>query len=79
MAFSKRGMRWQPDLHHIPVLSAGRLFHMSKFVSTLVYARHMRDYGELFIYQVQTLFLAIYIFQKTNNPFPGVIFKQALQ
>jgi hypothetical protein len=76
MPFKKRG---KPDLHHVFVLWTGQLFHAGKFVSKLAYVREAKNYGKLFIYQVQTLFLAINIFQKTNNPFPGVIFKQALQ
>jgi hypothetical protein len=75
MPFKKRGKRCKPDLHHVLVLGTGPLFHAGKFVSKLAYVREARNYGKSFIYQVQTLFLAINIFQKTNNPFPGVIFK----
>jgi hypothetical protein len=79
MPFKKRGKRYKPDLHHVPGLSTGLLFPMAKFVSKLAYVREVRNYGKYFIYQVETLFLAINIFQKTNNPFPGVIITEAFQ
>jgi len=75
MPFKKRGKRCTPDLHHVLVLGTGPFFHTGKFVSKLAYVRKASNYGKSFIYQVQTIFLAINIFQKTNNPFPGVIFE----
>jgi len=77
--FKKRGTCWKPNLHHVLVLSTGPLFHAGKLVSKLRYVRKVRNYGESFIYQVQTVFLDINIFQTTNNPSAGVIFKQAIQ
>jgi hypothetical protein len=75
MPFMKRGKHCKLDLHHALVLSTGQLFHAGKFVSKLVYVKEARHYGKSFIYQVQTLFMALNIFQKTNNPFAGVILK----
>ena len=77
MPFKKRGKCCKPNLHYILVLSTSPLFHAGKFVSKLAYVREVKNYGKLFIYQDQTLFVAINIFQKTNNPFVGVIFKSA--
>jgi hypothetical protein len=44
-----------------------------------VYVKAAQNNGKLFIYQVQTLFLAIKIFENSGNPFPGVMFKLAHQ
>jgi len=79
LRFKVRGKRWKPGLYDVLVLSTGPLFHMGKFASKLGFVREGRNYGELFIYQVQTLFLAINILLQTNNPIPGVIFKLVLQ
>jgi hypothetical protein len=74
MPFDKRGNGWKPDLHNVLVLGSGPLFRGGKFVFKLAYVREVRNYGKLFIHQVQTVFLAINIFHTTHNPFPGVIF-----
>jgi len=79
MPFENRGTCWNPDLHHVLVSSTGPLFDTGMIVSKLVCIREVSNYGELFIYQVQIVFLVINIFQKINNPFSGVIFEQALQ
>jgi hypothetical protein len=44
-----------------------------------VYVKAAQNNGKSFIYQVQTLFPAIKIFENSGNPFPGVMFKLALQ
>jgi hypothetical protein len=75
MCFKTRGKHSKPDLYRVHVLGTGASFHAGKFVSQLAYVREARNYGKSFIYQVQTLSLAINIFQKTNNPFQGVIFE----
>jgi hypothetical protein len=79
MPFKHRGKRRKPDTQHVLVLVTGRLFHPGKFVSNLEHFSDARNYHILFIYQVQSLFVGTNHLQKTNNPFPGVIFKYALQ
>jgi len=69
------GKDCKPDLHHVLVLGTSPLFHLGNFSSKVVYVKQERNYGKSFNDQVQTLLLAVNIFQKTNNPFPGVIFK----
>jgi len=71
--FKARGKRYKPDLLYVLVLSSGSLFHMGKFVSTLACIREVRNNGKSFIFQVEMIFLAMNIVQKTNNPFPCVI------
>jgi hypothetical protein len=73
MPFRNRDKHCKPDLYHVLVLGTGPLFRAEMIVSNLAYMREARNYGKPFIYQVQTLFLAINIVQKTNNPFSGVI------
>jgi len=79
MPSTKWGKPLKQYLHQVYVFSTGLLFQVGSIVSKLAYASEVRNYGKSFIYQVQTIFLAINIFQRTNNPFPGAIFKQALQ
>jgi len=67
------------DVHYFLVLITGPLLHMFMIVSKLANVSEGRNYGESYIYQVQTLFQAINPFQITNNPFPGVIFGQSFQ
>ena len=76
--FRKRCKRWKLDLDHVLVLWTSPLFHKGNVVSKLVYVTDVRNYGEMYIYQIQTHFLAMYIFQNTNNPFPSMVFKQAI-
>jgi hypothetical protein len=79
MTFKKSGTHWNPDLHNVILLSTGLLFRVGKCVFKLASVTELRNYRKSFIYQVETLFLAINIFQKSNHPFPGVIFKHGLQ
>jgi len=76
MRFLKRGRHCKQDLHQVLVLGTGLLFHTGKIASKLVNFGEARNYGELIIYQVQILFLAINIFQKTSNSFPGISFNR---
>jgi len=71
----KRDKQSNPDRYDVLVLGTAPSFHVCKFVCTLANVKEVRNYWKLFIYQVQTLFLALNCFQKTNNPFSGVIFK----
>ena len=75
----ERGKRCKQDLHDVHVRGTSPLFHTSMFVFKLAYVRKVRNYGKSIIYQVQTLLLALNIFQKTDNPLAGMIFKYALQ
>jgi len=79
MPFKRRGKCFKPEHYHALVLSTGPVFYAGQCVSKLAYVREVRNCGELSLYQVKTLSLAINIFQKSNNPFPGVILKHALQ
>jgi len=79
MPFEKLGKRWKPGFQHVLVVSTGPLHYRGKFVSKLPYIREARNYGESFIYQVQTLFLVILVYQKTNNLSSGVIIESAFQ
>jgi len=79
MPFQMWGKCRKPDLHHVLVLGTDPLLHMGNWVTELVYVREANDYRKLFIYYVQTLFLAVDIFQTTNNAIPGAIFKWAHQ
>jgi len=73
--FKMRGKWSNSDIHYVLVLSISQLIHNGKFDSTVAYVREARKYGKFFINQVQTLFLAINVFQETNHPFPAVISK----
>lgn len=64
----------QPNLDPPLVLGFCQLLQVNKFSSKLGWVREVRNYGESFIYQVQSLMLATNSFQTTNTPFPGVIF-----
>jgi len=75
----KRGKSWHPGLHHVLLLSTGPLFHAGKFVSKLAYVREVTNYGKMVCSQIQTLILVMNIYRKTNDPFPDVMFKQAIQ
>jgi len=75
MLFKNRGMCCKPDLPHVLVLGTNTLFLAGMSETKPADVTEARNYGKSFIYQVPTLFLAINSFQKTNNPFPGVIFK----
>ena len=78
MSFYKMGKCWKSDIHHDLILSTGLLFHMDHVVYCLAYVRNVRNYGELFIYQIQTLFLAFNVIQKSNNQFPWIVMKHTL-
>jgi len=75
MHIKKRGKCWKPDHYGVFVLSSATLFDAGKFVSLPGCGRDAWNHGDLFIYLFHTFFLAIDIIQKTNNPFPGVIFQ----
>jgi len=79
MPFKSRGKCCKPDLHHGVVIGTGTWFQKGKFVSKLIYVRVGRNDGKWIIYSVQTLFLAITMFQLQQNPFAAVMFGSALQ
>ena len=79
MPFQKMAKYWKPELHHVLELSTGPLFHMGKFVSNTDVGQRSEELGRIVHQSGPHPVLAINIFQKTNNPVPGVILKQALQ
>lgn len=55
MPFKQMGEHCKPDLLHVLVPSTSQLSYTGKFVTKLVNVREVSNYGNSFIYQVQTL------------------------
>jgi hypothetical protein len=69
MPFYLTAMQYNSDLHYHNQFGTSPLFQEGKYDSILVYDSKASNYGELFNYEIQILFLVLIILWKTYNPF----------
>jgi len=66
IAFQQSGKQCKPDIYQVLVLDSSLLFHVDILDSKPGSTKEERNYKELFVYQFESLFLAISILQATK-------------